>query len=108
MRSSQQLGKLGIESRRKPTLDMAVAVAYKDKVVKQLTGGVGQLLKANGVAIFEGAAEVQSPTQVRVAMNDGSTQELRTSKLILANGSVPIRPPFPGSTGATSSSATTR
>ena len=43
---------------------MSVAVAYKDKVVKQLTGGVGQLLKANGVTIFEGAAEVQSPTQI--------------------------------------------
>ena len=37
-----------------PKLDMAVAVAYKNKVVKQLTGGVGQLLKANGVDYLRG------------------------------------------------------
>jgi dihydrolipoamide dehydrogenase len=93
-----EMGRMGIEA-AKPKIDMAVAVAYKDKVVKQLTGGVGQLLKANGVTIFEGIAEVQSPTQVRVTLTDGSTQDLRTSKLILANGSTPIRPPFPGIDG---------
>jgi dihydrolipoamide dehydrogenase len=78
---------------------MSVAVAYKDKVVKQLTNGVGQLLKSNGVTTFLGAAEAKSPTEITVRMNDGSTQELRTSKLILANGSVPIRPPFGGLDG---------
>jgi dihydrolipoamide dehydrogenase len=92
------MSKMGIEV-AKPKLDMTVAVAYKDKVVKQLTSGVGQLLKANGATIFEGTAEVQSPTQVRVTLKDGSMQDLRTSKLILANGSVPIRPPFPGIDG---------
>jgi dihydrolipoamide dehydrogenase len=78
---------------------MGVAVAYKDKVVKQLTGGVGQLLKANGVTVFEGTAEMQSPTQARVTLKDGSTQDLRTGKLILANGSKAARPPFPGIDG---------
>ena len=85
-----EMGRMGIEA-AKPMIDMAVAVAYKDKVVKQLTGGVGQLLKANGVTIFEGMAEAQSPTRVRVTRTDGSTQDLRTSKLILANGSIPIQ-----------------
>jgi len=93
-----EMGKMGIEA-SKPTIDMGVAVVYKEKVVKQLTSGVGQLLKANGVAIFEGTAEVQSPTQVRVTLKDGSTQDLRTSKLILANGSKAARPPFPGIDG---------
>src|SRR5262249_51409641 len=72
---------------------------FKDKVVKQLTGGVGQLLKMNGVTIFEGAAEVQSPEQLIVTLKDGVKQELRARNLILANGSVPIRPPFPGLDG---------
>ena len=93
-----EMSKMGIETTR-PQIDMSVAVTYKDKVVKQLTSGVGQLLKANGVTIFEGMAEVQSPTQVRVTLNDGSTQDLRTGKLILANGSIPVRPPFPGIDG---------
>ncbi|MDE3231373.1 MAG: dihydrolipoyl dehydrogenase [Chloroflexota bacterium] len=93
------LDNLGIKLTSQPTFDMGAAVAYKDKVVKQLTGGVGQLLKANKVSVFDGAAEALSPTQVRVKLNDGSTQELTTRKLILANGSETIRPPFPGIDG---------
>ena len=95
----REVSKMGIELPEPPRLDMSVAVAYKDKVVKQLTNGVGQLLKSNGVTTFLGAAEVKSPTEITVRMNDGSTQELRASKLILANGSVPIRPPFGGLDG---------
>src|SRR5579872_2630178 len=95
----QHLETLGIQLASKPSLDMKTVVAFKDKVVKQLTGGVGQLLKSNGVAIFEGAADLQSPGQLTVKMKDGSTQELRARHLILANGSVPIRPPFPGLDG---------
>ncbi|HEX8733291.1 MAG TPA: dihydrolipoyl dehydrogenase [Ktedonobacterales bacterium] len=95
----KDLDKLGIKLTSQPAFDMGAAVTYKDKVVKQLTGGVGQLLKANKVSIFEGAAEALSPTQVRVKLNDGSTQELTTRKLILANGSETIRPPFPGIDG---------
>ena len=91
-----ELSKLGIQVQAKPEFDMRVAVAFKDKVVKQLTGGVAQLLKANGVAVFEGAADVLAPTQVRVAMQDGSIRDLTTTKLILANGSATITPPFPG------------
>jgi dihydrolipoyl dehydrogenase len=94
-----ELDKLGIKVEGRPTFDMRTAVAFKDKVVKQLTGGVGQLLKANGVAIFEGAAEVQSATTLQVTLKDGTRRELRTAKLILANGSVPIRPPFGGLDG---------
>jgi dihydrolipoamide dehydrogenase len=94
-----EIGKMGINLSAPPQIDMSVAVAYKDKVVKQLTSGVSQLLKANGVAVFSGAAEAKSPTEITVRMNDGSTQELRAGKLILANGSVPIRPPFGGLDG---------
>ena len=94
-----EISKIGINLPQPPQLDMSVALAFKEKVVKQLTNGVGQLLKANGVTTFLGAAEVKSPTEITVRMNDGSTQELRTSKLILGNGSVPIRPPFNGLDG---------
>ena len=95
----EELGKLGIKVETPPKFDMRTAVAFKDKVVKQLTGGVGQLLKANGVTIFEGSADVKSPTQVSISLKDGGTREITTRKLILANGSVVIRPPFPGIDG---------
>jgi dihydrolipoamide dehydrogenase len=98
-RELQEISKIGINLPQPPQLDMSVALAFKEKVVKQLTGGVGQLLKSNGVTTFLGAAEVKSPTAITVGMNDGSTQELRTNKLILGNGSIPIRPPFGGLDG---------
>ena len=94
----EEFGKLGIQVASPPTFDMRTAVAFKDKVVKQLTGGVGQLLKANGVAIFEGAATVREPGRVSVQLADG-TRELTAGKLVLANGSVPVMPPFPGIDG---------
>jgi dihydrolipoamide dehydrogenase len=94
-----EISKIGINLPQPPQLDMSVALAFKEKVVKQLTNGVGQLLKSNGVTTFLGAAEVKSPSEITVRMNDGSAQELRTSKLILGNGSVPIRPPFGGLDG---------
>ncbi|HEY7984149.1 MAG TPA: dihydrolipoyl dehydrogenase [Ktedonobacterales bacterium] len=93
-----ELGKLGINVAAPPTFDIAKAVAFKDKVVKQLTGGVGQLLKANGATIFEGTGNVPEPGRVVVQTGDGQ-RELRAAKIILANGSVPIMPPFPGIDG---------
>ncbi|HEY7831978.1 MAG TPA: dihydrolipoyl dehydrogenase [Ktedonobacterales bacterium] len=94
----QESAKLGIQLASPPTFDMRTAVAFKDKVVKQLTGGVGVLLKNNGVAIFDGMATVNEPGRVSVALKDG-TRELTAGKIILANGSVPILPPFPGIDG---------
>ncbi len=83
----------------KPKFDMRQAVTFKEKVVKQLTGGVGQLLKANGVKVFEGLGTPLSPNRVRIEGKDGSRQEVTTGKLILANGSVTLKPPFPGIDG---------
>jgi dihydrolipoamide dehydrogenase len=94
----EELGKLGIMVAQPPTFDMRVAVAFKDKVVKQLTGGVGQLLKANGVTIFEAMGSVPEPGHVVVQTGEGP-RELRARQIILANGSVPILPPFPGIDG---------
>ena len=82
----------------KPTFNMREAVTFKEKVVKQLTGGVGQLLKANGVTIFEGLGTPLGPDRVQLE-GKGGKQEIRTKKLILANGSVTIKPPFPGIDG---------
>lgn len=94
-----EINQIGIELAEKPRINMPTAVAYKEKVVKQLTGGVAQLLKANGVTTFMGAAKVRSPTQIHITLNDGGERDIQTRKLILANGSVPIRPPISGLDG---------
>ncbi len=63
----------------------------KDKVVKQLTGGVAGLLKKNGVDVFHGYGEVLSSSKVKV--ND---KTLETKNLILATGASPFIPPIEG------------
>jgi dihydrolipoamide dehydrogenase len=93
-----ELGQLGIHVSGPPTIDMGAVVAFKDKVVKQLTGGVAQLLRANKVTIFDGIGSVPEPGRVVVQTAQGQ-QELRAAKIILANGSVPLIPPFPGVDG---------
>lgn len=73
------------------SVDWTKMVARKNKVVKQLTGGVGFLLKKNKVDVFQGVGEVMSSHEIKV--ND---QIIQTKKLIIATGSSAIVPPIPG------------
>jgi dihydrolipoamide dehydrogenase len=90
---------LGIELAQPPKFDMRKAVAFKDKVVNRMTSGVGVLMKGNNIDVFDGMATVDASRSVTVAMNDGSQQQFSADKIILANGSVPLMPPFPGIDG---------
>src|SRR5262245_59968886 len=84
LRGFEHYDEFGIKA-GKPTLDMGKAVAFKDKVVKQLTGGVTQLLKANNVTVFEGKGTPLAPTRINIDGKNGA-QEITAKKLILANG----------------------
>src|SRR5450432_217583 len=52
----QHSADIGITITSKPVLDMGAMQKWKGGVVSKLTGGVRQLLKGNGVTIFDGAA----------------------------------------------------
>jgi dihydrolipoamide dehydrogenase len=65
---------------------------YKQDVVNRLVKGVEGLLKANGVTVHRGHAALRSPSTVDV---NGS--EIVADAIILATGSEPARPNFPGS-----------
>jgi len=99
MYSMESLGELGINLPQPPTFDMRKAVAFKDKVVKRMTGGVGTLMKGNNIDVFDGLGTVDTSRNVTVAMQDGSQQQFSVDKIILATGSVPLMPPFPGIDG---------
>ncbi|GAB4114784.1 MAG: dihydrolipoyl dehydrogenase [Wenzhouxiangellaceae bacterium] len=75
------------------SMDIATMQQRKDKVVKQLTGGVGQLLKANKVEFFHGFGKLHADRVVTVAGHDGGEQHLQGNHIILASGSVPIELP---------------
>ena len=90
---------LGIHLPKPPTFDMAKAMAFKDKVVKRMTSGVGTLMKANTIDVFDGLGTVDASRTVTVTKNDGSREQFSADKIILATGSVPLMPPFPGIDG---------
>ncbi|GAC1381461.1 MAG: dihydrolipoyl dehydrogenase [Ktedonobacteraceae bacterium] len=99
MHSMASLSELGINLPQQPTFDMLQAVAFKDKVVKRMTSGVGTLMKGNNVDVFDGLGTVDASRNVSVTLNNGSTQQFSADKVILATGSVPLMPPFPGIDG---------
>ncbi len=90
---------MGIHLPQPPTFDMLKAVVYKDKVVKRMTNGVGTLMKGNHVDVYDGLGTVDASRNIIVAKNDGSQEQFSADKIILATGSVPLIPPFPGIDG---------
>ncbi len=90
---------LGIHLPQPPTFDMSKAVTYTDKVVKRMTSGVGTLMKGNNVDVFDGLGTVDASRNVTVTKNDGTQEQFSADKIILATGSVPFLPPFPGIDG---------
>lgn len=86
---------LGITS-ADPRIDLDRTVAWKDGIVKKLTGGVGALLKKNGVKLVSGWATILDGKTVEVTP-EGSlepTVRIRCEHMLLASGSVPVELPF--------------
>ncbi len=76
-------------------VDWGTVIARKDKVVHQLTSGVELLLKANGVALYDGRGNIPKPGVVEVALKDGGREVLETKSIIIATGSLEQSPPIP-------------
>lgn len=75
-------------------INLEKLIAYKNAVVKKLTGGIAQLLKLNKTVWLRGRAELTGMHTARVTMADGSVQEWTFDNLILAPGSIPVSLPF--------------
>ena len=76
-----------------PRLDFAQANEWKDAVVKQMTGGVAQLFKANNVTWFQGTGRFEDSRSMTF---EGQDVGLGFKSAIVATGSYPVRPPIPG------------
>jgi dihydrolipoamide dehydrogenase len=96
-------------------LDYPAVLKRKDTIVKGLTDGVGQLLKANGVTVYSGHARFSGPNALDVvgvgksplgaggplynAPADGvgqPTARVAGKQVIIATGSTPAKLPIPG------------
>lgn len=73
-------------------IDFSKAQAFKDSVVKKLTGGVEGLLKGNKVEIVLGEAYFVDANTVRV-MDENSAQTYKFKHAIIATGSRPVEIP---------------
>jgi len=70
MHNMESFEDIGIHLPQPPTFDMRKAVAYKDKVVKRMTNGVGTLMKGNNVDVFDGLGTVDASRNITVAKSD--------------------------------------
>ncbi|MEH6825189.1 MAG: dihydrolipoyl dehydrogenase [Motiliproteus sp.] len=78
------------------TMDVAAMIGRKNQIVKNLTGGIAGLFKANGVTVLAGKGKVLGGNKVEVSKNDGSTEVVDAANIIIAAGSVPVNiPPAP-------------
>jgi dihydrolipoamide dehydrogenase len=72
-----------------PEVDFGKVRGYKDRVVKQLVGGIEFLLEKREVAVFRGMATLTGPNEVSV-QTDAETLTLEAGKIILCTGSEPL------------------
>ncbi|WP_133869562.1 dihydrolipoyl dehydrogenase [Ilumatobacter fluminis] len=78
----------GIESSA-PTVDFAVTQARKQKIVAGLVGGIGAMCKGRKVEVFNGVGSLGADRTVTVQMNEGATETITGTNVLLATGSVP-------------------
>ena len=71
-------------------MDVPTMITRKEQIIKQLTGGIAGLFKANGVTSLFGSGKLLAGKQVEYTDNDGNTQVLQADNVIIATGSVPI------------------
>ena len=70
------------------SFDYAAMKARKDRVVTSIRNSLEQLLKTNKISIYHGAAQFESPHELKVLGKDNLLIE--APKIIIATGSVPL------------------
>ena len=74
-------------------VDSTKMQAWKNGIVKKLTGGVGQLLKANGAETLVGTARFVDAKTLEVTTANGVERVTATKGIIVATGSRPVEIP---------------
>jgi dihydrolipoamide dehydrogenase len=74
------------------SLKLPKLMEWKESVVKKLTGGVGQLLKANGCTVISGEAKFTGPKTLEVKTKTDTVQ-LSFNQCVVATGSRPTKLP---------------
>lgn len=91
---TQHAGDLGIVlGEAKPRVEVSKLRAWKEGIVKRLTGGIGQLMKANKIKVFKGAARFETPQRLAITGADGQTETIAAERSVIATGCTPVELP---------------
>jgi len=71
------------------SVDWEGVLKNKDAVVKQMTGGVGFLMRKNKIDVHMGTARLVDRGRLQVTDGDGKQSELATKNVIIATGARP-------------------
>ncbi len=77
----------------KPKIDLDKLRDFKNRTVAKLTGGTGQLTKQRKITYIQGRATFLASNKLSIDKVDGTTEELKFEKAILATGSIPAKIP---------------
>lgn len=88
-RAQHEFKKHGIKT-GEVELDLATMQKRRASIVRQLTGGVAGLLKANNIDGLVGHGKLLSGRQVEFTSVDGNVESIDAKAVILASGSTPI------------------
>ena len=80
------------------SLDFAATTRYKDQVVKQMTSGVGFLMKKNKIDQYNGTGKFIDKKTLQVTGADGKQTNLSAKNVIIATGAHPCELPQVGAT----------
>lgn len=75
-------------------MDVGAMQARKAGIVKQLTGGIEALFKANKVTGLQGVGRFLGDGQVEYVSHDGEQRVLKATHVVLASGSEPVELPM--------------
>ncbi|MBF0447656.1 MAG: dihydrolipoyl dehydrogenase [Magnetococcales bacterium] len=92
IRETNEASQMGL-SFSEPDLDLDRLRAWKNEVVKRLTGGLGQQCKTRGVNFIQGRARFLGSNRLSIESTDGSLSEMPFAKAVLATGSRPFMLP---------------
>jgi len=79
-------------------VDFSIIVKRKERIVKQLVSGIGQLFKSYGVEVIRGKGKLTERIkdkliEIKIEKEDGSEEKVTAKKLIIATGSIPAQIP---------------
>ena len=94
LRTIQEAKSFGINIEGDVKADFNAIVARKQKITDELVAGIQFLFDKRGVKKIDGFGKLIDKNTIEVTKEDGSVEEVKADKIILANGSVPTVFPF--------------